>query len=213
MNKIVLPWCEAKPIINEGDVLLFRGQGWMSKVIGSQTQTPYSHVAVASWVNGDSNTIDGQLECVEFREWKGGRSINLYQAVLDNINSIDVYRPVPYFSKLEFNLETRQTEVVRKEFNGKKVTRIMREMTGLPYGWKRIWWMTKHKLVFIRLLPKENLADDKLKDIIYPVCSTSLAYAFSRNDFDLLCNRSDESMEPGHIAYSPRINYLFTIGI
>lgn len=213
MNKIILPWFEAKPIINEGDVLLFRGQGWMSKVIGSQTQTPYSHVAVASWVNGDSNTLDGQLECVEFREWKGGRSINLYQAVLDNLNSIDVYRPVPYFSKLEFNPETKQTEIVRKEFNGKKVTRVMREMTGLPYGWKRIWWMTKHKMVFIRLLPKENLADDKLKDIIYPVCSTSLAYAFSRNDFDLLCNRSDESMEPGHIAYSPRINYLFTIGI
>lgn len=213
MKKVVLSWKEAKPLINEGDVLLFRGQSWISKMISSQTQTAYSHVGIASWVNGDSNTDDGLLECVEFREGYGGRAISLHRAVLDNPGIIDVYRPVPYFSELKFNTETKQTDLIRREFNGKAVTRIMRKMTGLPYGWRRIFWMIKHKLVFIRLLNKEHLADDTLKEIIYPVCSTSASYAFSYNDFDLLKNKSNEAMEPGHVAHSPRINYLFTLDI
>ncbi len=213
MNSIVLPWEEAKILINEGDVLLFRGKGWISSIIKSQTQTPYSHVGVASWVNGDANTHAGQLECVEFREGYGGRAINLEQAVKDHPGLIDVYRPIPTFAKWVFNPETKETTLTKVDFNGRAVTRVMRKMTGLPYGWKRIWWMVKHKLVLIRLLNKDYISDDKLKEVIYPVCSTATSYGFSYNDYDLLHNRSDESMEPGHVAYSPRICYLFSLTI
>lgn len=207
MKKITLSFEEAKPLINEGDILLFSGQGWISNLIKSAGETPYSHVAVASWVNGK----DGILECVEFREKKGGRSINIEHAINDNPNLIDVYRPIKDFDSITFDLATKNTIDSRKVFNGKKVTRTMRKMTGLPYGWKRIWWMIKYKLLIFRLFKKKTLVCDELSDIIYPVCSTAVAYAFNSNDYDLVKNRSDEWCEPGDIAKSARINYLFTL--
>lgn len=226
MNKIIFPYDEIKPYINEGDILLFRGQGIVSKIISSMSRTPYSHVALASWVNGRANTPKGILECVEFREgsalaglWNqnaagGGRSISLKQCVKQYPNQIDVYRPVPSFTSLVFNPETKTIEIEKKEFNGRAVTDIMRDMAGLPYGWRRIWWMTKHKLLLLRFnVDKESLTHDKLGEIIYPVCSTSVAYCFNYYGYDLIHNRSDESTEPGDIALSPRINYLFTLGV
>ncbi len=213
MQQLILPFKDIKAKINEGDILLFRGQGWVSRIIGSQTDTTYSHVAVASWSNGDANTDDGILECVEFREGYGGRSVLLENEVNRLPNQIDVYRPIPVFGRVSFNATTKEVDFFKKDFNGRAVTRIMRKMTGLPYGWRRIWWMTKNKLLFLRLFSKESLMNDKLGDIVYPVCSTSVSYAFNMNDFDLINNKSDEWMEPGHIALSPRINYLYTLGV
>lgn len=218
-----IPYSEAKPLIKEGDILLFRGKGCISKIIGAMTETSYSHVGVASWVNGQHS--DGVLECVEFREGSalmslinsnaggGGRSINLEQAIRKQPDQIDVYRPIPKFTSIVFNDETKAAELVTIDFDGKCVTNVMRKMTGLPYGWKRIWWMTKHKLVLWRLRDKSSLMNDELKDIIYPVCSTSTSYAFTKCGYDLVKNRADEWMEPGDIAKSARLNYLFTLGI
>jgi hypothetical protein len=213
MQRVILPFKEIKAKINEGDVLLFRGQGWISQIIGSQTDTNYSHVAIASWSNGDANTDDGILECVEFRENYGGRAISLENEVKRLPNCIDVYRPVPVFGKLIFNPETKETEFTKKDFNGKAVTRTLRRMTGLPYGWKRILWMAKNKLVFFRLFDKSRLMDDRLKDVVYPVCSTTVSYSFNKENFDLINNKSDEWSEPGHIAMSARLNYLYTLGL
>jgi hypothetical protein len=211
MERLILPYKEIKKFINEGDVLLFRGQGWISRIISSQTDSSYSHVAVASWSNGDANTDEGLLECVEFREGYGGRTVNLEVEVDKHSGLIDVYRPIPTFTTMIFNPETKEVKTFQKDFAGKPVTRIMRKMTGLPYGWKRIWWMVKQKLVFFRFMSKEHLMNDRLGVIIYPVCSTAVAHSFNMNAFDLLNNKSDEATEPGHIALSPRIQYLFTL--
>ncbi len=131
MPTLILPYKDIKAKINEGDVLLFRGRGWISTIIGSQTDTTYSHVAIASWSNGDANTDDGILECVEFREGYGGRAVSLENEVTRLPNQIDVYRPIPCFAKLIFNPATKEADFVKKDFNGRAVTRIMRKMTGL----------------------------------------------------------------------------------
>lgn len=212
MQKIIVSYKTAKPLINEADILLFRGRGLISRLIASQSDTNYSHVALASWSNGDANTEDGMLECVEFREGFGGRTVNLEIEAKNNSGIIDVYRPIPRFSNLIYNEKTSEVSYVVKEFNGKAVSRVMRKMTGLPYGWKRIWWIIKNKLVFFRLLSKDRLMNDKLDAIVYPVCSTAVAHAFNINGYDLLNNKSDCWTEPGHISLSPRIQYLFTIG-
>tara|TARA_R110000824_G_C15178678_1_gene673557 strand:- start:381 stop:1052 length:672 start_codon:yes stop_codon:yes gene_type:complete len=223
MKIISLPYKTARALIKEGDILLFRGQGRISKLIGAMTETNYSHVGVASWVNGHHD--DALLECVEFKEGSalmslinsnaggGGRSINLEQAVKKQPDCIDVYRPATRFTTAEFNPETKEVEWITREFDGKCVTRVMRKMTGLPYGWKRIWWMIKHKLVLFRLRNRASLMNDELQDVIYPVCSTSLSYAFTKCLFDLVNNRADAWMEPGDIAKSARLNYLFTLGV
>lgn len=215
---------EIKDKIQEGDVLLFRGKGWISNLIGSSTETPYTHVGVASWINGSANTKEGILECVEFREGSmiagifggagagGGRSINLYQAVKKHPGCIDVYRPDPTFFTYRFDHEKKEFILTEKDFDGKAVTRIMRQMTGLPYGWRRIWWIFQHKLLSYRLFSKkDNLVCDTLDDIIYPICSTAVSYAFNVNGFDLVNNRSDEWTEPGDLAKSCQLNYLGTL--
>lgn len=225
MKRQYVKYSDIKPYINEADILLFRGQGWVSSLIGAAGETEYTHVGLASWINGDSNTLDGILECVEFREGSpfagkngrgGGRSVNLEVTVKSYPGLIDVYRPIPSYIDIFFNLENKKEIVSRVDFNGKAITRTMRKMTGLPYGWRRILWIAKHKI--FRIAPKlvgrdyiKNLMADDLNDVIYPVCSTTVAYAFNKNRSDLIKNRADEWTEPGDIAQSARLNYLFTL--
>jgi hypothetical protein len=215
---------EIKKYINEGDVLLYRGSTFVSRLISTSSGTPYSHVGVASWVDGNSNTEDGILECVDFREGfllaglfglsgnDGGRSVNLNQQVKKFPGQIDVYRPNPVFFSYFFDEITKEFTLIEKQFDGKAVTRIMRRMTGLPYGWKKIWWMIKYKLWILDLFKdKDSLICDTLEDIVYPVCSTVTSYAFNQPGFDLVHNRSDEWTEPGDIAKSSGLNYWTTL--
>ena len=217
-------YIDFKEYINEGDILLFRGKGLISKLIGSSTQTPYSHVGIASWVNGSSNTKDGILECVEFREGSliagilglsdggVGRSVNLYQEVKKNSGTIDVYRPDPYFFNYVFNKETKQFDLIKKRFDGKKVTSIMRQITGISYGWKRIFWIIKHKLLLWKIFGNfDYYINDDDEDIVYPVCSTSAAYCFNKPGYDLVKNKNHNATEPGHISTSGNLNYLATL--
>ncbi len=209
----IIPYKEIRNHINEGDVLLFRGSSKISRFISAPSETTYSHVGVASWINGDSNTDEGILECVEFREGKGGRAVNLSQEVKRQPNTIDVYRPSSRFEKITFDNTRKATKSEWIKFNGKLVTKTMRKMTGLPYGWRRIWWMAKHKLFILRLFNNaSSLMHDELNEVIYPVCSTALAHSFNTARYDLLRNRSDEATEPGDIAKSTHLNYLFTLG-
>lgn len=211
MGWLLKSFKEAEPLIEEGDVLLFRGKGWISKLLRISGEGLHTHVGIASWHNGHSSHR-GILECVEFREWKGGRAVNLKYQVETNNCTIDVYRPIPYFSTVYYDDANKRVSSYRKEFDGKLVTNTMRKMTGLPYGWTRIWWIAKHKMIGLRLFVDYNsLVDDQLEDLIYPVCSTAVAYSFSKHGFDLVKNRSDQWTEPAHIATSARLNYLFTL--
>jgi len=206
LNKqMTLLYREAKPLIQEADVLLFRGRSLVSYFIGKAGETTYSHVGLASWVNG-------LLEVVEFKENVGGVSSNLEKLVIKRPGIIDVYRPIPVWSKWEFDLETQTTTLVKKNFDGKAVTKTMRKMTGLPYGYRRVWWMLKHKMVGLRLFySSKDLMVDDVQDVVYPVCSSTAAYSFNFNGFDLIHNRSDAWTEPGQIAESTRLSYLFTL--
>ena len=90
----------------------------------------------------------------------------------------------------------------------------MRKLTALPYGWRRIWWMAKHKMAGLRFFYKpDDLMIDTVKDVVYPVCSTAVSYSFNKNGYDLITNRSDEWTEPGQISMSPRLSYLFTLSL
>ena len=220
MNRqLSLKYEDAKPLINEADVLLFRGSGWVSYFISIGSESPYTHVGIASWINGDSNI----LECVEFKEGSpidalfglnscGGRAVNLNREVVKNPGRIDVFRPVKFCSEWIFEEETQTTTLNRREINPRAITSTMRKMTGLPYGWKRIWWLAKHKMLGFRLFTNvEDLQCDTIGDMIYPVCSTAIAYSFNANGYDLIHNKSDQWAEPADIARSARLSYLFTL--
>jgi len=209
MPRFEIPYLEAMPLIQEGDLFLFRGQGIASSFIRRASRGTYTHVGTASWVNGTNNPPI--LECVEFREGVGGRSVNFENELRKHNGTIDVYRTTPYYNKQFYNDATKKVENKLLTFDGKAVTRTMRKMTGLPYGWKRIWWMAKHELAIIRLWYKiEDVMDDKLNAVVYPVCSTAIAHAWNTIDFDLIPNQSDEWSSPADISRSSIVSYLFT---
>ena len=216
MKKIILPIEEARLLIREADILLFRGNGIFSKLVQKAGAGSYSHVAVASWYNGSRES--SLLEAIEFREGKGGRTVNLTSAYNNHLenNLIDVYRVTKPIYKTFYNLETKKVEKIPVDFDAKGITRCMRNLTGLPYGWRRIWWIAKNKIVGLRwFMNIEDIDDDNSKvdsSKIYPVCSTAIAACFSKYGYDLTKNRSDEYTEPNDIARSAILSYLFTLG-
>lgn len=206
-EKTTVLFSNARELLREGDVLLFRGRGIVSSLIRRAGEGCYTHVGVASQVwYGD----DAIWECVEFREWKGGRSVNLQRYVDTNSGTIDVFRPASSRKYSVFtNNEVKEYEL---GYNGIAVTQTMRRMTGLPYGWKRIAWIAQHKLPLLRLFyPLSSLVSDNISEPVYPVCSTAVSYAFSKIRFDLTHHRSDQYMEPSDVARSALLHYVFTL--
>ena len=200
---------QGRNLIQEGDVVLVRGKTWGSWFIQKFGRSPYSHVGLASWHNGN-NISNNILELVEFREGIGGRSSNFSYTVKSNSGRIDIYRPADFRQSIVF--EDNQVKKRRVEFDGKATTNTLRNMTGRPYGWTSIRRFTKRNILVLRLAYKATESiNDTIKKLEHPVCSTATAYAFNVNDFDLLRNKGDSWMEPGHVALSPLLHYLFTL--
>jgi len=193
-----------KHLIKEGDVLLFKGVSFWSRFVKMAGNSVYSHVGVASW-------HDDILECVEFNERYGGRSINLENYIKLDDKPIDVYRPIPFFSTMTWNEKEEKEIVTRSQFNGRMVTNAMRGLTGMPYGWRRIWWIIKRKTPILRFFQSQEKTSVDEDEIIYPVCSTSLAYCFSMFNWDVINNRADQWTEPGDFGLSTRLCHVFSI--
>ena len=80
---LLVPYREAMSQIQEADVLLFRGEGLISWLIKRYGSGVHSHAAMAHWDDDD-------LQCVEFREFKGGRAVSMKSQVATHPNNIDV---------------------------------------------------------------------------------------------------------------------------
>ena len=203
---IEYPLSEGKLLLQEGDVLLYRGTGLISRFIQKISKGKYSHVAVAS------KDAQGEWESVQLREFKGGIAINLENDIKKNKSVIDVFRPIPKFTIIKFNPETKKVETVYKKFDGNPVTRCMRDLTGFAYGYNRIYFLWRYYTRFWYDWSTIT-TDDTAKEIVFPVCSTAVAHCFTKNGYDLLKNRSDEYMSPSDLALSARLNYLFTLTV
>jgi len=204
---IYLPYEQAKQLIKEGDVLLIRGNRWFSFFIKKITQSMYSHVGLASWHNGNS----GVLEIVEFHMSTGGVSRNLQNIVETRPKIIDVYRPSPRRYDLEYNTDRGVTTKV-SEYDGRAVTTTMRELTALPYSILKIGLLSRGYAFGLRFLSNlKVMSDDTAQRALTHVCSTSVAYSMNVNGYDLVKNKADLRTEPGDLAKSPLLNYLFTI--
>jgi hypothetical protein len=195
----------AREHILEGDILLYRGVNFYSRFLKMGGESPYTHVAIASWHNDI-------LECVEFHEKYGGRTVSLEQYNKLDKRDIEVYRPTAQYTTYEYG--GAEGKVIGRviDYDGQAVTNCMRGMTSLPYGWKRIWWLAKHKMVGFRLfVDQSKLMDDDASEVIYPVCSTALSACISKTGYDIVKNRADQWTEPGDFGRSTLLSYLFTI--
>lgn len=202
---IEYPLSKGKTLLEEGDVLLYRGTGIIAKGIQKVTKGRHSHVAIAS------QTVSRTWEAVQFREFKGALAISLKNDIVYNKSVIDVYRPIPFFTSIRFDPEVEKIELSKLKFDGRKVTDCMRSMTGRPYSYSRIYFLWRYYTRFWKDWTKEVTNDLPLDELIYPVCSTAVAHCFNKNGYDLIKNRSDEYMAPANIAESTRLNYLFSL--
>ena len=193
MNKHI-PYDEAKELIQEGDILLFRGKGIISWLIKRYGSGVHSHAAIAHW--------DGEhLQCVEFREFKGGRSVSLRTQINDTPSGIDVFRAA---QKVQYgNIEYNLTAITKK-----KISSILMLLTGLPYGWRNIWRLGLHYFPFCRLAA-QNIKDDDPTKVF--VCSTAVAYAYRMAYIDPVPYLADTSVTPADLARSALFQYQFTI--
>ena len=190
----IIPYSEALPLIQEADILLFRGKGIISWLIKRYGSGVHSHVGIALWDNGN-------LQCVEFREFKGGRSVSLKTQVDNSPFGIDVFRAAK-------RVDYENDSYVLDDTTKFKITSIMLKLTGLPYGWKNIWKLFKHYLPFCRLAP-QNIKDNNATKIF--VCSTAAAYAYRTSYIDPVPYLADSAVTPSDLARSSLFQYQFTI--
>ena len=200
MNKI--KYAQAKELIQEGDILLFRGSGIIGALIKRYTGGVHSHVALAH-KDGDI------LECVEFREFIGGRSVALKSQVDNAPLSIDVFRPVKSISYEEMDADGNVTLIEKKytKETASAMTEDIIRWTGQPYGWKNIWMM------LLRFIPGARLFQQNTDDEVAKakVCSTAVTVALRRNYMDPVPYLADDRVSPADLARSPLLQYLFTI--
>ena len=190
----MISYSEALPLIQEADVLLFRGQGIISWLIKRYGSGVHSHVGIAHWDNGN-------LQCVEFREFKGGRSVSLKTQVDNNPFGIDVFRAAK-------RIDYEHNNHILSDSVKSDITTTMLKFTGLPYGWKNIWKLAKHYLPFFRLEP-QNIKDNNATKIF--VCSTAVAYAYRTSYVDPIPYLADPAVTPADLARSSLFEYQFTI--
>ena len=190
----IIPYSEAMPLTQEADILLFRGKGVMSWLIKRYGSGVHSHVGIAHWDNEN-------LQCVEFREFKGGRSVSLKTQVDNSPFGIDVFRAAK-------RVDYENDSYVLDDLTKSKVTTIMLKLTGLPYGWRNIWKLVKHYLPFCRLA-QQNIKDNNATKIF--VCSTAAAYAYRMAYIDPVPYLADSAVTPSDLARSALFEYQFTL--
>ena len=182
---------------------MFRGSGTIGFLIKRYTGGLHSHVALAH-KDGDI------LECVEFREFMGGRSVSLKSQVDNSPLNIDVFRPVKSISYEEMDAEGN-TKLIEKNYTEETASAMTEDIirwTGQPYGWSNIWKM------FLRFIPgarlfQQNINDDEVAKA--KVCSTAVTVALRRNFMDPVPYLADDRVSPADLARSPILQYLFTI--
>ena len=204
---VLVPFSKAPPHLKEADVLLFRGVGAVSWAIKRYSGGIHSH---AGMIHRDGEHI----QCVEFREFKGGRSVSLKTQVESHPDPIDVFRVVDCLRYDSFAMSELSGDVTGKmslEFTddiAQKVTGTMMDLTGLPYGWKNFFKLAKHYAPFFRLA-EQNVKATAPSEVF--VCRTAVAFSYRSAYYDPVPYLSDSSVSPADLARSALFKYQFTL--
>ena len=181
---------EQEETICNGDLLLFRRNGLLSRLIGVAGRSRYTHAARAVW-------WDDTLFCCEVRELKGGRAVTLESQVRRNAGRIDVF---------ETNPSRRWVHYDRRG-----AVRYMRRLAGCDYGYLSVFRAALRHLPLWRCLIRPDM-NDKKKTSEPPFCSQACAMADRLGGgVDPVPHLADRLTEPGDLARSPFYRYRFTL--
>lgn len=171
--------------IDDADLLLFRRRG----LIAIAGRGEHSHAAKAAW-------WDGQLFCLEVREWCGGRAVLLASQVKRYPGRIDVFAANPDNRWRNFRRATS--------------TRVMRRLAGCNYGYRNVLTAALLHLPLVRLFAKPDM-DDEGPDQRPPFCSQACSRADRAGGVDPVLNLADRLTEPADLARSLFYEYRFTL--
>ncbi len=181
-----VPLVEARPLISDSDLLLFRRRN----LIAIAGRGEHSHAAKAAWW-GD------KLFCLEVREWHGGRAVTLESQVRHFPGRIDVYRTNPHNRW--------------PEYDRTRATTWMRRLAGCDYGYTSVLAAAMLHLPFVRMAVRAEVEDDAI-DRRPPFCSQACAMADRvAGGVDPVPHLADRLTEPADLARSPFYQYQFTL--
>jgi hypothetical protein len=183
-----IPYSEAADRIEDASVLLYRP--WLrpaSIIIAMVGRTRYSHGAMAARWGED-------VMCLEQLQTTGGRATCFKEQVERSWGRWDVYRVVPG----------------PKPFDAAKAVQAMRRLTGTPYGWWSLIGVTLRHTPFLRLFFPTSMNDQANGKHRWRFCSDAVSWALRVGGFDPVPNLADRATEPGDLARSSGLEYVFT---
>jgi hypothetical protein len=212
MKDIVLSYDEGKTLIHKADVLLFKcgsfcSTGWW---IGKYTNSIYSHVALANIMENN------EIECLEFREFKGSQRYPLKKYIEEG-SKICVFRcidRIDYPVCEIFEDKYVHVSLKSKNFNQNIADNIVNtaiELMGRSYSYWSIWSMGKGYIPLLRLKSKKICKDEDKPDESDFVCSTLITYAYRTNFIDPVPFLPDIYTTPADLARSRIFFKLFSI--
>ena len=195
-NRRYVPFSEAAPQIQDGDLLLWRPHGGLiarvrGGVVARLTRGEHCHASKAAWKDGILTTIGTE-------EGRGGVEEPLEPLVRRYPGRIDVY---------ETNPGNRWPDYDR-------VASIAwtRRHVGEPYGWRATVRCALSRFIFLRWLPwfAPNRDDDA--NGRPPNCSALCSMSdHLGGGVDPVPGLADNATEPVNLARSPFYRYRFTL--
>ncbi len=163
--------------IKDGDILLYKGQGFVSRVIQFFTRSEYSHAGIVVRWNKRLMVMEAIRKGVIVNPFR--RSVNRYKGTVEW-----------WSSKQEINDATRE-----------RMIRFAQRQLGKDFGFWLLFWFAFMISFFYRDLDKRDAVRRERKLF----CSLYVALIYHEADIDLAKNRADRFTSPADIASSPKL--------
>ncbi len=188
MKIVYKEYREVRSQINDGNIALFRA-GWKlsSNIIArfSHRPSPYCHAAMVAWWHQ-------RLFLLHTIQFYGGRSQALSQQVRNYPGHWDIYRVKK-----------------NRKFNSQAAVNAAIDTVGKDYGWYALARAGVTHLPFIREWFPPRKEDEENGHLAY--CSMALDRWVRKGGIDLCPNLAGNFTEPGDIANSGSLKYMFTL--
>jgi hypothetical protein len=168
--------------IKNGDIVLYRGKGFISGLIKKITKSPYSHAGIVTWWN----------ERLMVMEAVG-------RGVVTTPLSLNLKK---YPDQLEWFTSTKPISEEKRL----RMIRFAQEELGKEYAFLDLIRFGI-KILFTRNIDKK----DELRRSQKLICSHYVSQIYNSIGMDLKKNQSDRFMSPQDIASSPRLKSMGVI--
>jgi hypothetical protein len=211
-NRIYVPYDEARPYMLDSDVLLYRKKALISRLISIYGRTHYSHAAMAGWVNGQTKHEPyARLFAYEMR-YNGGAGTRLSAHAENWSGLVDVYRVSDTHTVFSWDPTAEQQKGRPRVLDRREAVMHMKDFCNPgTYGYWHLFKTALTHLPILRFFFKPP-TDDKMHDgTNMPYCSEAISYALRKAFTDVVKNTPDQYTEPGDLAKSPLLHYMFTL--